>query len=117
MNRLRSASVAILLVGAALLGAACTSTETPALSGDQADDPQLVLGRQVFEDNCARCHGGSGGGGAGPKLSDGEVVDAYPDAADQVAVVREGRDTMPSFGERLSAEEIDAVVRFTREAL
>jgi mono/diheme cytochrome c family protein len=117
MNRLRSVSVAVLLVGSALLGAACTSTDTPALSGDQADDPQLVLGRQVFEDNCARCHGGSGGGGAGPKLSDGEVVDAFPEPADQVALVREGRDTMPSFADRLSAEEIEAVVRFTREAL
>ena len=117
MSRLRSASVAVGLLGGALFGVACTSTETPALSGDQADDPQLVLGRQVFDDNCARCHGGSGGGGAGPKLSDGEVVAAFPGPADQVAVVREGRDTMPSFGDRLSAEEIDAVVRFTREAL
>jgi mono/diheme cytochrome c family protein len=117
MSRLRSACVAVVLVGAALFGAACTDTETPGLSGDQADDPQLVLGRQVFEDNCARCHGGSGGGGAGPKLRDGAVVDAYPEPADQAEVVREGRDTMPSFGDRLSAAEIDAVVRFTREVL
>ena len=37
------------------------------------DDP-LVLGAEVYAGNCASCHGGTGGGGVGPALADGEVV-------------------------------------------
>lgn len=42
------------------------------------------------------------------------MVAAFPDEADQVQVVAEGRGGMPSFGDRLSPEEIDAVVEYTR---
>lgn len=75
------------------------------------------LGAEVYAASCAGCHGADGGGGAGPQLSDGAVVDAFPDEADQVAVVTDGRGGMPAFGERLSAEEIAAVVAYTRTDL
>jgi mono/diheme cytochrome c family protein len=113
----RRAAVAILLTVVTLLGGACTDTDAPELSGDQASDPELVTGRAVYEAECARCHGGSGGGGAGPKLSDGRAAERFPDPADQEAVVRNGRGTMPSWEGKLSDEEISAVVRYTREAL
>ena len=45
------------------------------------------------------------------------MTETYPDAADQVAVVRDGRRSMPSFGGTLSEAEIEAVVRYTREVL
>ena len=41
----------------------------------------------------------------------------YPDPADQIAVVTNGRGGMPAFGDRLSAEEIAAVVEYTRTVL
>ncbi|MCB0997025.1 MAG: cytochrome c [Acidimicrobiales bacterium] len=78
--------------------------------------PDLTLGAQVFADRCAMCHGASGGGGSGPALA-GRVVEAYPDPADQLAVVRDGRRSMPAFGGRLTTAELDAVVAYTREGL
>ena len=74
-----------------------------------------VDGAAVFAGNCARCHGSGGDGGVGPQLSDGAVVEAYPDPADQVTVVTSGRNGMPAFGDRLSPEEIESVVAFTRQ--
>lgn len=71
-------------------------------------------GAAIFADNCASCHGADAGGGIGPKLSDGAVVAAFPDEADQVTFVTDGAGGMPSFGDRLSAEEITAVVAYTR---
>jgi mono/diheme cytochrome c family protein len=105
------------LISAGLVVGACTDTDTPELSGDQANDPELVTGRDIYQAECARCHGGSGGGGAGPKLSDGRAVEQFPNAADQEQVVHDGRGSMPAWGSKLSDEEIAAVVRYTREAL
>ena len=71
-------------------------------------------GAEVYAARCAGCHGSNGGGGVGPQLSDGEVVDAFPDVADEIAVVTDGLGRMPAFGDRISAEEIDQVVAYTR---
>ncbi|MDY7101631.1 MAG: cytochrome c [Actinomycetota bacterium] len=103
----------------ALVLAACGTPESPAVPGEEdgSADPELVAGREVYEEQCARCHGASGGGGSGPGLGDGAVVDNFPDAAGQRAVIVEGVGGMPSFGDRLSDDEIDAVVRYTREVL
>lgn len=96
-------------------------------------DPQLALGADVYAANCASCHGASGGGASGPALD--EVVTVFPERGDHVAWVVEGSvgrprgqaygdpaagrtvqlGAMPGFGERLSPEEIDAVVRYERE--
>lgn len=92
--------------------------EAPAvpLGPDGEPDAALQLGRDVFGSRCSNCHGSSGGGGTGPRLA-GTVTETYPDAADQAAVVRDGRRSMPSFGGTLSEAEIEAVVRYTREVL
>jgi cytochrome c oxidase subunit 2 len=105
------------LISVSLLVGACTDTDTPELSSDQANDAELVTGRDVYQAECARCHGGTGGGGAGPKLSDGRAVERFPNPADQEKVVHDGRGSMPAWGSKLSDEEIAAVVRYTREAL
>jgi mono/diheme cytochrome c family protein len=74
-------------------------------------------GQAVYEANCATCHGADGSGGVGPQLSDGKAAEAFPDAADEVAVVTNGRGGMPSFEGDLSAQEIDEVVEYTRTGL
>jgi mono/diheme cytochrome c family protein len=71
-------------------------------------------GGTIFASNCARCHGAEGSGGIGPQLSDGAVVDRFPDVADEITFVTEGQDGMPSFGGTLSAQEIQRVVEYTR---
>ena len=76
-----------------------------------------VDGAAVFGRSCAGCHGGDGSGGIGPRLAGGRIVVAFPDAEDQIAVVTDGRGGMPAFGERLTPDEIAAVVEYTRTVL
>lgn len=70
-------------------------------------------GYDVYLANCARCHGQGGQGGIGLRLA-GVVTADFPDAQDEVAVVRDGRASMPSFRNTLSATEIQDVVAYTR---
>ena len=81
------------------------------------DDAQLELGRAVYNSRCASCHGSSGQGGVGSKLGGGQVVKKYTDVADQRSVIEDGRKAMPRFSSVLSTDEIDAVIRYTRESL
>jgi cytochrome c oxidase subunit 2 len=74
-------------------------------------------GGQTYSANCARCHGAHGEGNIGPQLAGGVVVKDFPNAADQVAVVTNGRGGMPAFGHTLSAAQIRQVVDFTRTGL
>lgn len=50
---------------------------------------QLDLGAAIYS-QCAGCHGGSGGGGAGRVLADGEVLKTFPNIADQLEFIRLG---------------------------
>ena len=81
-------------------------------------NPAPSSSRQLWHSlfGCIFCHGGDGSGGIGPRLA-GKVVVKYPDPADQIAVVTNGRRGMPSFATKLSAEEIAAVVEYTRTML
>jgi mono/diheme cytochrome c family protein len=104
---------ALLIVVGSFLFAACAG-ESPEVT---VDDPELVQGREVYVRSCASCHGSSGGGGLGPKLSEGAVTDSFPTIADQIELIANGRGTMPSYTGRLSPEEMQAVARYTREVL
>ncbi|MDH5289055.1 MAG: cytochrome c [Acidimicrobiia bacterium] len=97
-----------------LLAAACGGADVPQVP---ADDAQLVTGRMVYANNCAPCHGANGGGGVGAKLNGGKLVEQIPDPTDQRLLVENGRNQMPAFSQKLSSEEIAAVVRYTREII
>jgi mono/diheme cytochrome c family protein len=105
----------VLAVVLTAVSCAGSPPEVPA-GPDGLPDPVLVVGRDVFGARCASCHGSGGGGGTGPRLA-GKVLEDYPDAADQAVVIADGRQSMPAFGGTLSDEEIEAVVRYTREVL
>ena len=85
-------------------------------ANEPADTKAATTGKEVFTANCARCHGPDGEGGVGPRLA-GTVAVEYPDEEDQAAVIRDGRTGMPSFRNRLTPEQISAVVAYTREDL
>lgn len=89
---------------------------SPEPTGAQASDQQLVIGWQVYQSNCAECHGFAGKGGQGPQLA-GKVEAAYPDIGGQIAVITNGRLAMPAFRARLTPDEIRAVARYAREVL
>jgi cytochrome c oxidase subunit 2 len=102
---------AAVMAGGLVAGCGSSSTSTT------SSDPQLDLGRAVYARSCASCHGPKGGGSIGTRLAGGAVVERYPDFAAQRAVIANGKGAMPKWSGVLSDEEIDAVVRFTREAL
>jgi cytochrome c551 len=90
------------------------STASSAGGGQVAAQPAAVDGRAVFANRCASCHGSDGGGGLGPQLSGGRAAQRFPNIADQVGVITNGRGGMPAFGSKLSAAEIQAVAEYTR---
>ncbi len=111
MRRRRALAVVTLAAGAL---ASCTAGSPPEVTNG---DPVLVQGRAVYGSLCANCHAADGGGGRGQQLNDGNVLASFPDMADQIEVVTNGRDSMPAFSGRLTEAEIEAVVRYTREVL
>jgi len=109
-----AAVVAAVVIGAC--GGGSEATGPPVPTGEQANDPALHDGRSVYLRSCAPCHGLTGQGASGPRLA-GEMVGRYPDVADQRAVIASGPGVMPAFENQLSTDELDAIVRYTREVL
>jgi mono/diheme cytochrome c family protein len=71
--------------------------------------PQLD-GKALFSDNCGSCHTLSKAGtsgSVGPNLDDVGL-----DAAAIEGIVHDGRGAMPTFGDKLSADEISAIAQF-----
>jgi mono/diheme cytochrome c family protein len=91
----------------------------------------LAEGESVYAARCASCHGATGGGGVGPALANGAVIQTWPNASDHVWWVANGSaavakgDTygsagrvsaggMPAFGATISAKELLAAVYYER---
>jgi mono/diheme cytochrome c family protein len=79
--------------------------------GGQADEgAPAVDGEAVFADTCGSCHTLSAAGTSGttgPNLDDVSL-----DAGAVEGIVRDGRGSMPAFGDQLSDDEIAAVAEF-----
>lgn len=75
------------------------------------------VGAVVYGSNCSSCHGTNGEGAIGPKLAGGAVVARFPNEQDEVAVVTDGRGSMPAWRNRLTPAQIEAVVEYTRTHL
>ncbi len=104
---MRLCMTAIALVGAlALAGAALASDNE--------------LGKKIYAQKCASCHGADGKGNAkmgemlkvsipalvgGPTRTDAELV----------KIISEGKKPMPAFAKKLSKEELDAVAHYAKE--
>ncbi len=76
---------------------------------------EVEQGKQVYEANCASCHGNDGKGvvpGA-PDLSNFALTSTVSQAA-WAAVVANGKGTMPGFAGKLSAAEQRAVLEYVR---
>lgn len=81
---------------------------------------------------CSACHGATGGGAVGPRLSDGAVIGTFPDPVDHVrwvilgsnggaalyaAAGKQSVGGMPAFGETLSLTRIVEIVLHERKTL
>jgi mono/diheme cytochrome c family protein len=76
-----------------------------------------AVGSAVYASNCSSCHGPRGEGGSGPKLAGGAVVVRFPNEQDEIAIVTNGKGSMPAWRNRLTAAQIQAVVEYTRTHL
>ncbi len=93
--------------------AACNATPSNSdVARIAALTPDNANGTNVYADNCAACHGDTGGGGSGPKLAGS----AY--ALDTViGVVLTGKESMPAFSGTLTDQEIADVAAYVTEDL
>jgi len=88
-----------------IIGAALAQTPDP------IDDP--ILGKRLFESQCALCHGQTGGGGRGPNLHRPQLNKA-PDDASLRKVISQGiRPEMPGAWQ-LSPREVKSVAAYVR---
>ncbi|MCP4139736.1 MAG: cytochrome c [Chloroflexi bacterium] len=78
-------------------------------------DDILLLGKEVYAENCATCHGATGEGHAkiqsAPALNSSEHAWHHADGQLQ-RLITDGGKIMPSFGEKLTDDEIVAVIRY-----
>jgi mono/diheme cytochrome c family protein len=73
-----------------------------------------VDGAVVYATNCAGCHGADGGGVVGPPLQG--IADRLSED-EQLTIVENGQGGMPAWSGRLTPEEIQAVIDYTRTQL
>lgn len=104
------------MVGAVTLALCAVAIVVIGGGGDDTAADGPVDGQAVYEQSCANCHAIDGAGAIGPKLADGRVVRRYPDIADHIEVIENGRPDagMPPFGDELSDEQIRAVAEYER---
>ncbi len=118
-RRLTRLPLLMIVIASIGVAGACAADDVPEVpvAADGSVDPELVDGRRVYIDRCANCHGNAGGGGRGTKLSEGLMIQRYPDIDAQIRIVVEGVRAMPGFDEVLDAGQVRSVVRYTREVL
>ncbi|UCE71044.1 MAG: cytochrome-c oxidase, cbb3-type subunit II [Nitrospiraceae bacterium] len=108
------------------------STGTPVeieLENPLAGKPEAIArGKELYEENCAMCHGDNGEGDIGPSLTDNVFLYVEGDLKDddyyeiinngtEEGMVEEGRTAqggMPPFGDELQKDEIWSLVTFIR---
>jgi len=97
------------LFAATALGALCL----PALAEAPTLEALLAAGQPIYEANCAECHSKTGGGRVGPSFIGNDRI-----GNDRLVIrqVTEGGTDMPSFGTKLSPEEILAVGTYIRNS-
>jgi cytochrome c oxidase cbb3-type subunit 3 len=114
---------ALLLVGFALAllqvppiagqSASTTASQTPPPAHQQYAPPVIASGADLFQQNCAFCHGRDAGGGeTGPDLTRSKLVSTDIRGENIESVVRNGRveKGMPGFS--FSAPELTSLVAF-----
>ena len=73
----------------------------------------VANGRQLFQQNCNACHP-NGDQGVGPALHGAGFRSQFPTDASVTQIIANGRDGMPGFGSRLSAQQIGDIVAYIR---
>jgi mono/diheme cytochrome c family protein len=87
----------------------------PQLAITQTVSAQEISGKELFANNCARCHGADAKGGKGPDLTSAKRQSKWADSEEPlIKRITNGGLIMPKFGKRLKPEEIKAVADYVR---
>jgi cytochrome c551 len=103
---------AVLVLGACGGGDDDTATEEPADTGD-TDTEETVesgAGEDVYQQNCASCHGADLSGGAGPDLTSAGSNFSEDELED---IIVNGTGSMPA--QNVSGDDLDALVSWLSE--
>jgi mono/diheme cytochrome c family protein len=127
---MKSCTVALVTVFALLSLSGCSQPATETANNAPAATPapkatatpdEFAFARANYAKHCSACHGDEGKGGLVkventrlkvPSLREGHALD-HPDEK-FVKQITNGGDGMPKFKDKLSTEEINAMVRFIR---
>ena len=106
----------LVFVGALIIGVMAWLTfEQRRYASPLVSDDVLALGGRVYSENCASCHGIMGEGHGeikvAPALDASEHAWHHADGQLQ-RLIANGGQQMPPFGEKLSDDEIIAVIRY-----
>jgi len=127
---MKPSTLVLITIASALSVTACSNAKSTVANKNTAPAPiasttatpdALAAARATYAQRCESCHGDSGQGGVaevegkkikGPSFRTGHAL-KHPDA-DFVKQIVKGGDGMPAFGDKLSAREVDDLVRFIR---
>ncbi|MBI3538171.1 MAG: cytochrome c, partial [Chloroflexi bacterium] len=125
-NRARKSRVIWLMVALALIGAAlflyadAINAAQYQYSNAPIDEARAAMGKSVYEENCAACHGarGRGDGALAPTLRQTPADLAqhafHHDEIYLATIIQRGTGAMPAFRAKLSDEEITNVIQYIR---
>lgn len=115
LKNLKLSLTALFLVGGVvLLTSPQAQADVISLSGGTP-----ASGRALYNQNCARCHGGNGRSqtALGRKLEAADLTSddvQDMDDAKMTRVIKNGRTGMPGFGKKLNADQISSIVKYVR---
>lgn len=88
-----------------------------ALGQTQPANSTLSVGREIFQQRCATCHGAQGQGVSSVIGIAGPNIQAFHDPRVVIHTVENGKGIMPSFGKVLSKPEIHSVAAYVTQKL
>ena len=110
-------SVMVLLVGTLLIGV--SQAVANRLQRSQASPAKAKEAKRLFKQRCAKCHGQDGGGNnygqiiGATNLTDPEWHQRVDDQR-IINSIKHGRGQMPALGEKLTDEQITALMLYVR---
>jgi mono/diheme cytochrome c family protein len=106
-RRLRTSLIVLVVFAIAALGVGC---------GRGSREDQLTYGKEVYTQECSRCHmvDGSGVEGVYPNLDRNPIVD-LDSPEPTIDIVLRGREGMPAFAGQIPDHEIAAVITYIRQ--
>jgi mono/diheme cytochrome c family protein len=84
-------------------------TESNDTAEESGPEPAAIDVAKLYKDNCSRCHGDKRQGGGGPPLLPERLT---KEASYYAEFITKGSPPMPVFGNKLSAEEINALAEW-----